>query len=287
MGNETQILSYFHEPTSTASHLVIDPASGEAAIIDPVLDYEPANGRTATQFCDAMLAALTQAGGHLRWILETHPHADHLSAAQHVRAKSGGIVVIGTEVTHIQSFFKPKFNAVDLVPDGSDFDRLVGEGDRLPLGGNTIVVMHTPGHTRSCVSYAIGDAVFVGDTVFMPDYGTARTDFPTGDAAALYRSIRRLHALSDTTRLFLCHDYRGPGRTETRWMTTVAELKQNIHLKNIDSEAGFVAFRSAKDKTLSPPRLLAASVQVNIRAGKMPPPDSDGRVYLRVPVNGL
>lgn len=287
MGAAAKIISHFHEPTSTASHLVVDSASGEAAIIDPVLDYEPANGRTATIFTDAMLAALTEMGGTLRWILETHPHADHLSAAQYLRAKTGGRVAIGAEVTHIQGFFKPKFNATDLVADGSDFDRLLGEGDRLALGDSALTVMHTPGHTRSCVSYAIDDAVFVGDTVFMPDYGTARTDFPTGNAAALYRSIQRLHALPDATRLFLCHDYRGPGRTETQWMTTVAGSRRNIHLHGISDAAGFVAFRTAKDKTLSPPRLLAPSVQVNIRAGKMPPADADGRTYLRIPVNGL
>jgi len=287
MGDATKILSFFHEPTSTASHLVIDTASGEAAIIDPVLDFEPANGRTATEFTDTILAALAETGGHLRWALETHPHADHLSSAQYIRTKTGAVVAIGAEIPLIQSFFKPKFNATDLVADGSDFDRLLGEGDRLALGRQSLLVMQTPGHTRSCLTFCIGDAAFVGDTVFMPDYGTARTDFPTGDAAALYRSIQRIHALPDATRLFLCHDYRGPGRTHTEWMTTVADSKSNVHLRDHADEAAFIAFRRTTDKTLSPPRLLAASVQVNMRAGKMPPPDADGRVYLRLPVNGL
>jgi glyoxylase-like metal-dependent hydrolase (beta-lactamase superfamily II) len=287
MGDTTTILSFFHEPTSTASHLVIDTASGEAAIIDPVLDYEPANGRTATAFTDTMLVALANAGGTLRWVLETHPHADHLSSAQYLKTKTGAVVAIGAEVPAIQSFFKPKFNATDLAPDGSDFDRLLREGDRLALGAQSLLVMHTPGHTKSCLTFCIGDAAFVGDTVFMPDYGTARTDFPTGDAASLYRSIQRIHAFPDATRLFLCHDYLGPGRTRTEWVTSVAASRRNVHLRENPDEASFIAFRQAKDKTLGPPRLLAASVQVNIRAGKMPPPDADGRVYLHIPVNGL
>jgi glyoxylase-like metal-dependent hydrolase (beta-lactamase superfamily II) len=287
MGEAVTVLSFFHEATSTASHLIVEPTSGEAAIVDPVLDYEPANGRTGTGFTDTMLAALAEAKGTLRWILETHPHADHLSSAQYIRGRTGAPVVIGAEVTHIQAFFKPKFNATDLVPDGSDFDRLVGDGERLPLGAQAIAVLHTPGHTRACVTYCIADAAFVGDTVFMPDYGTARTDFPTGDPHVLYRSIQRIHALPDATRLFMCHDYRGPGRTKTLMVATVAESKRNVHLREHPDEAGFVAYREAKNKTLGPPRLLAASVQVNIRAGKMPPPDQDGRTYLRIPVNGL
>ena len=282
-----QIRSFFHEATSTASHLLIDRASGEAAIVDPVLDYEPANGRTATVFTDAMLAALAEAKGRLRWVLETHPHADHLSSAQYLRARTGAAVAIGAEVTRIQAFFKPKFALADLIADGSDFDRLVGEGDALPLGSQAIRVIATPGHTRSCVSYLIEDAAFIGDTVFMPDYGTARTDFPTGDPATLFRSIRRIHTLPDATRLYLCHDYRGPGRNHTEMATSVAASKSNVHLREHPDEAGFIAFREAKNKTLGPPRLLAASVQVNIRAGKMPPPDADGRVYLRIPVDGL
>jgi glyoxylase-like metal-dependent hydrolase (beta-lactamase superfamily II) len=287
MGEAVDILSFFHEATSTASHIVIDPTSGEAAIIDPVLDYEPANGRTATAFTDTMLAALAQTKGRLRWVLETHPHADHLSSAQYLRDKTGARVAIGAEVTHIQAFFKPKFNAADLVADGSDFDLLLREGDRIPLGAQSIAAMHTPGHTRSCMTYRIADAAFVGDTVFMPDYGTARTDFPTGDAVTLYHSIARIHELPDATRLFLCHDYRGPGRTHTEWMTNVADSKRNVHLRECSDAASFAKFREAKNKTLGPPRLLAASVQVNIRAGKMPPPDGDGRTYLRIPVNGL
>ena len=287
MADPVTILSFFHEPTSTASHLVVDPDSGEAAIVDPVLDYEPANGRTATAFTDRMLAALAEAKGELRWVLETHPHADHLSSAQYLKAKTGARVAIGAEVTHIQAFFKPKFDAADLVPDGRDFDRLLRDGDTIPLGARSLAAIATPGHTCSCLTFLIEDAAFVGDTVFMPDYGTARTDFPTGDPALLYRSIQRLHALPDATRLFLCHDYRGPGRATTAMVTTVADSKRNVHLVQRPDEAGFVAFRTEKNKGLGPPRLLAAAVQVNIRAGRMPPPGPDGRVYLRIPVDGL
>lgn len=282
-----KILTFFHEATSTATHLVIDPASGEAAVIDPVLDFEPANGRTATTFTDSILAALAEAGGRLRWVLETHVHADHLSSAHYLREKTGARIAIGVLTPKVQAVFVPKFGAVDVKADGGDFDRLLNEGDRVAIGARSIEVWHTPGHTLGCLTFLIGDAAFVGDTIFMPDYGTARTDFPTGDAAALYRSIQRLHGLPDATRLFLCHDYRGPGRTTTAWMTTVAESRHNVHLADIGDEAGFIAFRKTKDKTLTPPRLLAPAVQANIRAGRMPPPESDGRIYLRIPVNGL
>lgn len=282
-----EILSFFHEATSTASHAVIDRASGEAALIDPVLDFEPANGRTATVFTDLALEAIVKAGGRLRWILETHLHADHLSSAHHLREKTGARIVVGALTPVVQAVFIPKFGAADVKPGGADFDLLVNEGDRIPLGGQAIAVWHTPGHTPACVTFLIGDAAFVGDTVFMPDYGTARTDFPGGDAPTLYRTIQRLHGLPDATRLFLCHDYRGPGRTTTEWVTTVVESRRNVHLVASPDEASFVAFRQSKDKTLSPPRLLAASVQVNIRGGRMPPPEADGRVYLRLPVNGL
>lgn len=281
-----EIHSFFHEATSTASHAVID-AAGDAALIDPVLDFEPANGRTATTFTDSMLAAIGRAGGRLRWILETHLHADHLSSAHYLREKTGARIVIGALTPTVQNVFIPKFGAADVKPDGRDFDLLVKDGDRIPLGDQSIEVWHTPGHTPACVTYLIGDAAFVGDTLFMPDYGTARTDFPGGNAAMLYRTILRLHALPDATRLFLCHDYRGPDRTRTEWVVSVAESRGNVHLASAADEDSFVAFRQAKDKTLTAPRLLAASVQVNIRAGRMPPPESDGRVYLRLPVNGL
>ena len=287
MAARVEVQSFFHVPTSTASHLVLDRESGEAAIVDPALDFEPANGRTGTAFVDSMLAALAKAGGRLRWVLETHLHADHLSAGDHLRRATGAKIAIGKETPAIQSFFAPKFSAADLRPNGGDFDLLLGEGDRVPLGATSFAVLATPGHTRACVTYAIDDAAFVGDTVFMPDYGTARTDFPSGDAATLWRSIQRLHALPDATRLFLCHDYPGPARTRNEWVVTVAQSRRNVHLVAAPDEAAFVAFRRAKDKTLPPPRLLAASIQVNIRAGRMPPPDADGRVYLRTPVNGL
>ncbi len=286
MHSSIEILSFFHEATSTASHAVID-ATGDAALIDPVLDFEPANGRTATAFADMMLAAIGEAGGQLRWILETHLHADHLSSAHCLRETTGARIAAGALTPVVQNVFIPKFGAVDVKPEGKDFDLLVNEGDRIPLGSQSIEVWHTPGHTPGCVTFLVGDAAFIGDTLFMPDYGTARTDFPGGDATMLYRSIQRLHALPDATRLFLCHDYRGPGRTRTEWVTSVAESRNNVHLVSAPDEDSFVAFRKAKDKTLAPPRLLAASVQVNIRAGRMPPPDAEGRVYLRLPVNGL
>jgi glyoxylase-like metal-dependent hydrolase (beta-lactamase superfamily II) len=287
MSDSIEILSFFHAATSTATHLVVDRASGEAAIVDPVLDFEPANGRTATTFIDQILGALGDAKGRLRWILETHLHADHLSSSHYLREKTGAGIIIGAETPKVQAIFIPKFGAVDVKPGGADFDRLAKDGDRIPLGGAFFDVLYTPGHTMGCVTFMIGDAAFVGDTVFMPDYGTARTDFPTGDANALYRSIQRLHALPDATRLFLCHDYPGPGRTKNAWVTTVAESRRNVHLVEHPEEASFVAFRRGKDKTLGPPRLLAASIQVNIRGGRMPPPEDDGRVYLRLPVNGL
>jgi len=283
-----QISAHFHEPTYTVAYLVWDDATKHAAVIDPVLDFEARSGRTGTQSINALLAEARGRGLKIYWSLETHAHADHLSAAPVVCKATGARSVIGADITQVQAVFKPIFEASDLTPDGSAFDQLVREGDRLPLGDLSIEVMATPGHTPACVSYRIGDAVFVGDTMFMPDYGTARCDFPGGDAAMLYRSIRKLLSLPPQTRLFLCHDYKAPGREAYVWETTVAEQKaSNVHVHDGISEAAFVAMRQARDQTLDMPALILPSVQVNIRAGHFPPASADGTVFLKLPVDKL
>ncbi len=282
-----KILSFFHAPTYTACHLVIDPDTRAAAIVDPVLDFDAPSGRTATTFTDAVLAAAAKERAEIRYVLETHAHADHLTSAPYIKEKTKALVVIGAEITQVQKIFKPIFNARDLAADGQVFDRLVREGDVLSLGKLEIRVMHTPGHTPACVTYLVGDAAFVGDTMFMPDYGTARADFPGGDARTLYRSIRRILSLPDATRLFLCHDYLTPERQEHRWETTVAAEKRNVHLLAAPDEEAYVALRTAKDAKLAMPTLLLPSIQVNIRAGHMPPPDDDGHCYMKLPIDRL
>jgi glyoxylase-like metal-dependent hydrolase (beta-lactamase superfamily II) len=279
------VQTFFDPKTSTASHLVSDPATGAAAIIDPVLDFEPARARLSTTSADALLDAVVTRGLDLRYVLETHAHADHLSAADHIRRMTGAPVVIGARIAQVQKIFGELFEADDVRPDGSAFGRLVEEGDALPLGEFEIVVLHTPGHTPACVTYLIGDAAFVGDTLFMPDYGTARADFPGGDAAALYRSIRRILDLPPGTRVFVGHDYLPAGRTQNRWETTVAdERAHNVHVHDGVGEADFVAMRRARDATLAPPTLILPSLQVNIRAGALPPPSPTGRVFLKLPL---
>ena len=282
------VQAFFDPATSTVTYLVHDPATRVAAIIDPVLDFDAASGRTATHSADAILAAAAEQRLTVQWLLETHAHADHLSAAQHLREKTGADVVIGQHITTVQSFFAALFEAEDVTPDGSQFQRLVAEGDRLPLGEMSIAVLHTPGHTPACVTYLIGDAAFVGDTLFMPDYGTARADFPGGDAGQLYRSTRRILSLPPETRIFVGHDYLPAGRSEYVWETTVAEqLAGNVHVHDGVNEADFVAMRSARDATLPAPRLILPSLQVNIRAGALPPPSAGGHTYLKLPVNAL
>lgn len=279
------VQAFFDLKTSTASYLVSDPVTRAAAIIDPVLDFEPAGARLSTRSADALLAAVRVQGLALRYVLETHAHADHLSAADHIRRLTGAEVVIGAHITQVQKTFSEMFEAEDVRPDGSAFDRLVEEGDFLPLGELEIRVLHTPGHTPACVTYLIADAAFVGDTLFMPDYGTARADFPGGDAATLYRSIRRIIDLPPETRVFVGHDYLPAGRTRNRWETTVAdERANNIHAHAGVSEADFVAMRRARDETLAPPTLILPSLQVNIRAGALPPASPGGRVFLKLPV---
>lgn len=285
MSAKAQIDAFFDEATFTISYLVSDPASGRAAIVDPVLDYDHRSGRATTTSVDRVLAKAAERGLGIDWVLETHAHADHLTAAPHIRTKTGARVVIGDHIGEVQKTFRDVFNATDVSGDGREFDRLVGDGERLRLGTLEIEVMHLPGHTPADVAYRIGDAVFVGDTIFMPDYGTARADFPGGDAAQLYRSIRRLLALPPKTRLFMCHDYKAPGRDSYAWETTVAdERARNVHVHDGVDENAFVALRKKRDATLAAPVLLLPSVQVNIRAGHFPPAESNGISYLRIPI---
>ncbi len=286
---EPHVQAFFDKATHTVTYLVSDPATRAAAIIDPVLDFDPAAARTSTGSADAVLKAVRAHNLDLKWVLETHAHADHLSAADHIHQQTGVPVVIGEHIRTVQQTFAPLFQADDVRPDGSAFGRLVADGEALPLGALTITVMHTPGHTPACVSYRIVDAVFVGDTLFMPDYGTARADFPGGDAAALYASIRRLLALPGETRVFVGHDYLpSHGRHIFAWETTVAdERAENIHVHDGIDEAAFVTMRKARDATLGAPALILPSLQVNIRAGALPPPAPDGRRYLRTPLNLL
>lgn len=280
-----KIRAFFDEPTNTVTYLVIDPASGEAAIIDPVLDYDPKSGRIATKGADALLAAAAEAGARIVWLLETHAHADHLSAAHYLKAKTGAKTAIGAQIGAVQKIFGPLFNHAGAPVDGREFDRLLSDGDTLALGTLTVETMATPGHTPACVSYRIGDAVFVGDTLFMPDYGTARADFPGGDARELYRSIRKILALPPETRLFMCHDYKAPGRETFAWETTVAEERaKNVHIHDGVSEDAFVAMREKRDATLAAPVLLLPSIQVNIRAGALPEAEANGQRYLRIPL---
>lgn len=282
---QAEIRAFFDEPTFTFTYLVVDPATKKAAIIDPVLDYDPGGGVADSRSIDAILAEAEAAGLSVEWVLETHAHADHLSAAPVVKAKTGARIGIGAHITRVQEIFRPVFLAEDVAPDGRDFDALFADGARIPLGELTFEVLYTPGHTPACVSYKIGDAVFVGDTIFMPDYGTARADFPGGDAGALYHSIRRLLALPPETRLFMCHDYKPAGRDVYLWETTVAEERaKNVQIGDGVSEAEFVASRRARDKALAAPRLLLPSIQVNIRAGRFPPPGPDGIRRLLIPV---
>ncbi len=283
------IHSFFDEPTNTVSYLVVDPVSKIAAVIDPVLNYDHKSGEATVASADAVLAKASAAGFKIEWILETHVHADHLSGAPYIKLKTGAKVAIGEHIREVQQIFRPIFNALDVSGTGSEFDLLLKGGDNLKIGELQVEVISTPGHTPACISYKIDDAVFVGDTLFMPDYGTARADFPGGDARMLYRSIHRLLALPRETRLFMCHDYLPKdGRTEFVWETTVgAELDFNVHVKDGVTEEQFVAMREARDKTLSAPVLLLPSIQVNMRAGKLPPADANGVHYIKVPVKLL
>jgi glyoxylase-like metal-dependent hydrolase (beta-lactamase superfamily II) len=285
MSGQPAIRTFFDEATNTFSYVVADPATKRAAIIDPVLDYDPKSGEVDIRSVEAVLAAARQAGYSIEWSLETHAHADHLSGSPYVKAKTGAKIGIGENIQEVQRIFRPVFNAVDLKTDGSDFDHLFKDGERFKIGELEAEVIYTPGHTPACVSYKVADAVFVGDTLFMPDYGTARADFPGGDARKLYRSIRRLLSLPPQTRLFMCHDYKAPGRDNYAFETTVAEQRaRNVHVHEGVAEDEFVAMRNARDATLSAPTLLLPSIQVNIRAGRFPPAEANGVRYLKVPV---
>lgn len=278
--------AFFDEVTFTITYLVSDPATRRAAIVDPVLDYDHRAGKVSTVSADKVMAKAAERGLQIDWILETHAHADHLTAAPHIKKKTGAKLVIGEHIKDVQKIFAKVFNAGDVSGEGREFDHLVKEGERLPLGSLEIEVMHLPGHTPADVAYKVGDAVFVGDTIFMPDYGTARADFPGGDACKLYQSIRRLLSLPAETRLFMCHDYKAPGRDHYAWETTVAqERSRNVHVHDGVGEATFVDMRRRRDATLAAPVLLLPSVQVNIRAGHFPPPDDNGVSYLRIPVS--
>jgi glyoxylase-like metal-dependent hydrolase (beta-lactamase superfamily II) len=283
------VQAFFDEQTFTVTYVLMDPSSRACAIIDPVLDFDPAASRTSTGSIEEVLQFVEDKDLEVTWILETHAHADHLSAAAYLKAKTGGKTATGKWITEVQATFKEIFNlGDDFLANGEQFDRLLDDGDLLELGAMSIRVMHTPGHTPACVTYVAGDAAFVGDTLFMPDYGTARADFPGADAKTLYRSIQRIFELPPKTRVFLCHDYKAPGRDEFAWETTVAEqMEQNIHVHKGVTEQEFVEFRTQRDAELGMPKLILPAIQVNIRAGEMPPADDNGTVYLRLPLNVL
>ena len=281
------IQSFFDPDTFTVTHVVSDPVLKRAAVIDSVLDYDPKSGRTSHASADRVVAYVKGAGLSVDWLLETHAHADHLSAAPYLQAQLGGRMGIGRHICEVQGVFKKIFNAKDLNTDGTQFDHLFEDGEHFKIGDLEVRVMHTPGHTPACLSYLVGDDAFVGDTLFMPDYGTARCDFPGGDAATLFQSIQKVLALPAQTRLHLCHDYPPDGREPT-WETTVADQRaHNIHVQEGVTQAKFVALRQARDKTLAMPVLILPAVQVNVRAGHLPPPEDNGVTYLKIPVNAL
>jgi len=283
------IRAFFDKPTFTVSYVVHDPETKKAAIIDSVLDFDPASGRTSFASADSIIEYVAHHGLAVDWLLETHAHADHLSAAPYLQQKLGGKIAIGEHIVTVQNVFGKLFNAgTDFQRDGSDFDRLFADGDHFQIGKLDVTVLHVPGHTPADIAYVIGDAVFTGDTMFMPDYGTARADFPGGNARQLFQSLRRILSLPATTRLFMCHDYLPAGRTEYAWETTVeAERTGNVHAHDGITEDEFVAMREARDATLDMPRLILPSVQVNMRAGHLPPADDNGVTYLKIPVNAV
>jgi len=283
-----EVTAFFDHLTNTVSYVVKDPASRACAIIDSVMDLDYAAGRIAHRSADEIIAFIRQHDLKLEWLIETHVHADHLSAAPYIQGRLGGKLGIGEGVRVVQDTFGKVFNeGTEFRRDGSQFDRLFSDGDEYRIGGMTGFAMHTPGHTPACMTHVIGNAAFVGDTLFMPDGGTARADFPGGDARILYRSIRRILALPPETRLFMCHDY-GPNGRQIQWETTVAaERASNIHVRDGVGEEEFVAMRSARDKTLDMPKLIIPSIQINMRAGELPPADESGKRFLKVPINAL
>lgn len=283
------VQAFFDEATNTVSYVVAEQDGNHCAIIDTVLDYDPKSGRTDTASADRIIGYVRTRGLKVDWILETHAHADHLSAAPYIRDELGGTTGIGEHITDVQKIFREVFNVErGFNPDGSQFDHLFKDGEEFAVGAMTVRTMHTPGHTPACMTYIFGDAAFVGDTIFMPDFGTARVDFPGGDAGAMYRSIQKILALPPQTRLFMCHDYKAPGRDTYAWETTVAEERaSNVHVKAGITEGDFVKTRTERDKTLDMPTLILPSVQVNIRAGELPPAEDNGVSYLKIPLNQL
>jgi len=279
------IKGFFDPVTATITYLIADPATKRAAIIDPVLDYELESGTLSSGTVDAVLKEAETRDLKIDWVLDTHAHADHLSAADYIRKQTGARYGIGAKITEVQKVFKPVFNAVDLIPDGQVFDHLFEDGETFKIGDLEARVMSTPGHTPACLTFVIGDAAFIGDTMFMPDYGTARSDFPGGSSTDLYRSIRKILELPEDTRVFVGHDYLPDGRDEIAWEATIGEQRaSNVHARDGVSEADFVAVREKRNATLAPPRLILPSLQVNIRAGALPPAEDDGKVYLKTPV---
>lgn len=283
-----QVEPFFDEATFTYSYIVFDQSTNKAAIIDSVWDYDPKSGHTSTESADALIARIKALGAQLEWILETHVHADHLSAAPYIQQQLGGKLAIGKEIITVQNTFGKLFNAgTDFARDGSQFDKLFSDGDEFTVGSIQARAIHTPGHTPACMTYLIGDCAFVGDTMFMPDFGTARCDFPGGDARVLYQSIQKLYQLPGDTKLMMCHDYM-PGGREAKYMTTVAEQRaNNLHVKEGIDEAAFVEMRTAKDRTLSMPTLILPAVQINMRAGHLPEPEDNGVRYLKIPLNAV
>lgn len=283
------VTPFFDTQSNTFSYVVQEPSSDACAVIDSVLDFDLAAGRTKTETAEKILAFINDNDLRVEWILETHVHADHLSAAPWFTKKTGGKMGIGCRITEVQDIFGKVFNAgTEFERDGSQFDALFNDGDTFTIGSMVCRVMHTPGHTPACVTYVIGDAAFVGDTLFMPDFGSARCDFPGGDARVLYQSAQRILSLPDTTRIFICHDYKTESRDQFRYLTSVKEQKEkNIHVGGSASEDSFVRMRTERDAKLSMPKLIIPAVQVNMRAGNMPPAEDNGQVYLKVPLNQL
>ncbi len=289
MSAKPEIKAFFDPDTYTISYVVSDPATRAAAIIDSVLDYDPASGRTRTKSADALIQHVDDTGLNVEWILETHVHADHLSAAPYLHERLGGTIGIGEHVKNVQGVFGDLFNAeAGFQRDGSQFGKLFTDGERFKIGSIEAEAIWTPGHTPACMVYHIGDAAFVGDTLFMPDFGTARCDFPGGDAHTLWQSIQKIFAMPDETRLFMCHDYKAPGRDFYAWETTVAEEKaRNIHVKQGTDEQAFIKMRTERDAKLSMPTLILPSVQVNMRAGHLPEAEDNGTRYLKIPLNAV
>ena len=283
---QPDVQAFHDEATFTVTYVVSDPATSRAAIVDPVHDFDAASGRISTSSADAVIDYVRSRNLDVDWILETHVHADHLSGAPYLQEQLGGKVAIGAQVGTVQESFKRIFNLDDLATDGSQFDRLFADGDTFNVGNIAARVIATPGHTPACVTYVIGDTAYVGDTLFMPDFGTARTDFPGGSAAQLYDSIQRILSLPDETRLFMCHDYKAPGRDEFAWETSVAEQRaRNIHINTEVSKDAFIEMRNSRDSELGMPKLILPSLQVNLRAGHLPPPEDNGTRYLKIPLD--